>query len=387
MDRLKYILLYPFVFILLFLCASSCSKNDPNEFTIKGAIDNLSSKKILFVRDYPDSVIVDTIDVENKGSFEFKGVTDTLMLGTLYFNNGTSFTSVFINKGIKIKLEGDANLPDLIDVQGGDENEDLATFKKNNRQTLLTRAKLLDSVRKGIPKQSDTRPSKPNPDVISKISNLNFQLTNSASEYIKTNPEKIASVILIQDFFKDENTVDQLDKKLQLLKTPASKFSLAYQLRQYVNQIKASQEGAVAPYFSVKDTKNSETRSDSYRGKYLLISFSTSDCPICQKNKEDLTQINQKYKDNQVQILSLIVPENNTTKGKTKHGNQIFSTNTSKADWKIITLKEGWAAKILTDYNVNELPMNILISPTGKILGREESPTILQSKLPKLTNK
>ncbi len=355
----------------------SCKEQNENAFAIKGTIENLKGNSIIFVRDYADSVIVDTIKADKSGDFSFEGVTDTLILGTLYFNSGASYTSLFVDKGSAVKVNGDANLPDLIEIRGVDENDDLTEFKKRNKATLLARAKLLESI------SQKAQAPKPNPDLISKLSNLNYQLTNSASEYIKRNPEKIASVILLQDFFKDDDSADQMDKKLQNLKSPASKFSITYQLRQYIDQVKASQEGAIAPYFTLKDSKGNEMRGDQYRGKYLLLSFVSNDCPLCLKNREELQEIHKKYKSDQVDILSIIVTEKTPSKNNIKPPKQAKPPKDSKVDWKVIPLEEGWAAKILTDYNINELPVNILINPEGKIIAREESPALIQPKLPK----
>lgn len=368
------IVLFTFVFML------SCKRHKENAFAIKGNIENLKGNSVIFVRDYADSVIVDTIRADKSGDFSFEGVTDTLILGTLYFNNGTSYTSLFVDKGSTVKVNGDANLPDLIEINGIDVNDDLTEFKKNNKPTLLARAKLLESLRITPPKKGQL--AKPSPDLISKLSNLNYQLTNSASEYIKKNPEKIASVILLQDFFKDDDSADQMDKKLQDLRSPASKSLLTYQLRQYINQVKASQEGAIAPYFTLKDVLGNETRGDQYRGKYLLMSFISNDCPLCVKNKEELQEIHKKYKSDQVDILSIVVAEQGSPWSSARK-KPAKTPKEPKMDWKVIVLEEGWAAKILTDYNINDLPVNILISPEGKIIAREESPSLVQSKLPK----
>lgn len=357
----------------------SCKKENANAFAINGNLENLKGNSIIFVRDYADSMTVDTIKADKSGDFSFKGVTDTLILGTLYFNNGAAYTSLFVDKGSAVKVNGDANLPDLIEVKGGDVNDDLTQFKKDNKSTLMARAKLLETIRAGIPLKGQA--TKPNPDVISKLSNLNYQLTNSASEYIKKNPEKIASVILLQDFFKDDDSADQMDKRLQNLRSPAAKFPLAYQLRQYINQVKASQEGATAPYFTLKDKKGNETRADLYRGKYLLLSFVSNNGPLRLKNRQELQEIQRKHKSDQVSIVSIVVEEQETTKNTVaKEGKP---SKDSKAEWKVFSLEEGWAAKILTDFNINQLPLNILIDPEGKIIAREESPALIESKLPK----
>ena len=368
-------ILFRYITLLLFIAAgfSSCNEN-PNAFTLKGTLKHLDGNNLVFVRDYPDSVVVDTIVANKDGDFSYKGTTDTLMLGSLYFNNGRSATAVFFNKGEKIKIDGDADFPDLINVKGNEINEALSDFKKSNKESLKARTKLLQTFSKEGTVGSQTAPPKPNPGMISKLSNLNFQLTTSASEYIKKNPEKIASVMLIQSFFKDNESVEAMEKKLQSLKEPASNFFLTDQLQRYVDKIKSSQEGASAPNFVLKDANGKQFRYDQYRRKYLLLSFVSNDCPLCRKNQDELSDIYKKYKDKQVEILSVIVVEDDDHSRKLKNG--------MKADWPVITLKDGWVSKILSDYNVNELPLSILIYPDGTIAGREESPAMLQPKLP-----
>lgn len=368
--------------ILAFLAGFiSCNQN-PNSFTLKGSIKNMNGRNILFVRDYPDSVIVDTIKANKDGKFEFKGTTDTLMLGTLFFNEGSSFTQVFFDKGEKIKLNGDATFSDLIEISGNDIDEALSDFRQDNKEILQARAKLLQSFKK-MPESSISRPPKPNPGLISKMSNFNYQLSSKAAEFIKKNPDKIASVVLIQDFFRDNDSVDQMDKKLQSLKEPASKSALAYQLRQYVTKIKASQVGANAPDFFLKDAKGVMTRYDQFRGKYFVLSFVSDDSPQERENKKELSEIYEKNKGKNVEILSVVVVEddvqNNGSKSSTSSD---LNVNWNTVNWKVITLKNGWSNKILSDYNVNDLPLVILIAPDGKIIVREESPAMVAAKLP-----
>jgi peroxiredoxin len=363
-------------FILLFLgSVSSCKKQNPRLFTLRGTIENLKDKNILFVRDYRDSVVVDTIHTNSKGDFKLDGIADTLMLGTLFFNEGRSSTSVFIDKGWDVKVEGDANLPDLIEVKGGDVNNDLSEFKKDNRANLESRGAMLDKMRKKF--SPNVHPPKPSPDITSKLANLDFQLTNSAAEYIRKNPDKIASVILIQDFFRDDTSTDQLDKKIQSLKEPAASFILTQQLRQYITQTKASQEGAIAPFFQLKDAKGTDVRLYDFRSKYLLLSFVCNDCELCIKNGTELEKIYKKFKDKPLEIVSILI----TSHGQKKEAEKNSAT---KVEWKVIPLKESWASQIVSDYNIRELPLNLLIDMEGKIVAREVSPVTINEKLEKL---
>lgn len=364
---------------LLFLAMSvlllqSCKKQNPRIYTIKGKIENLKGKSIFFARDYPDSTFVDTIQVDKDGSFLYEGLTDSLTIGTLFFNNGSSQTSIFIDKGLDVNVKGDASIPDLISVKGGDVNNDLTDFKKKNKDLLMARGKLISEL--SPPLQVSKTPGG-SPDLNSKLNSLNFQLTNRASEYIRNNPDKIASVIFIQDFFKNENSTKLMDKKIESLTKPASTFPLVYQLKEYIRQINASQEGSMAPYFIQKDAHGKDIRLGDYHGKYLLMSFVSADCELCMKNKEELQSISKSFKSASFEIVVFVVASDSHSPSDMK--GQIASMASS--DWTTIPIKESWAAKILSDYNVSDLPLNVLVDKDGKIAARGISPAGFTNKL------
>ena len=68
----------------------------------------------------------------DNGDFSYTVDIDTLTTFTIYMNNYESAAVVFADKGQKLKVNGDANLPDLIRVNGNEINDDLTLFKRQN---------------------------------------------------------------------------------------------------------------------------------------------------------------------------------------------------------------------------------------------------------------
>jgi archaellum component FlaG (FlaF/FlaG flagellin family) len=110
---------------------------------IKGKIANLEYPYILASYLSADTLAIDTITVDNKGRFNYRNHLDTLTTLSLYLNNYESAAVVFANEGDRITIEGDAQLPDLIKINGNEVNDDLTSFKISNIDLLTQRGQLL----------------------------------------------------------------------------------------------------------------------------------------------------------------------------------------------------------------------------------------------------
>ena len=125
------------VAILLFSFVLAACQKKENKLIIEGELSNLMSPYIIASSRLSDTIHVDTILVDKNGKFSYFQNVDTTTIVTFYFNDFSSSTIVFSGKGInKINMKGDADLSDLIEVKGGEINNDLTKFKREN-ETLL----------------------------------------------------------------------------------------------------------------------------------------------------------------------------------------------------------------------------------------------------------
>lgn len=366
-GRIKNICIYFGCSILLFM--SACGHKDKTDFSLKGTLANLDSPYIFIAFEKNDSISVDTIYADKKGSFLYKSEVEGLTMASLYFENKSWAVSIFLNKGWNIDIKGDVNRPDLISVNGGDVNNDLTAFKKNNEQLFNTRSELLSHIK-------DASSDEMIQNYSSELKTVNFELTNKAKQFIEDNPEKIASVILIQDFYKDETSIEVLDKQLALLQGEALKFPLTRDLKRYSEKVNLSQVGAKAPFFTLKNN-NEEVTFDHYRNKYLLITFSESDSTNILSG--ELPQLIEAYKEfasrKNVEFLSVVMTDE-------------IKVTPDSIKWTVVYEPNMWASEIIKSYNITEIPYNVLISPAGIILGRGLSviPFIERIKEPQIIN-
>lgn len=353
------------LYVIFAICAFlliSCKQDNNNDYIVEGNIENVEDGHIIIAQEFGDSISVDTISVDNKGAFKIKGNIDTLSTITMYFNNNTSYTYFFVDKGAKITINGDALYPDLFDIKGQEINNDLTAFKKQNKDIIKKINDILKIVEDSslVENQSSTATDKT---CAMELKNIHFELSNIVGNYVKEHPDKIASVVLINAVFHNENSLTRLDESLSKLRGDAANYYLTKDLFDYSNRIKRSMVGAISPNFTRKDIRGKEYSLVSFRGKYLMLFFVSSTCPLCESQRSKIMALYDKFKKNKENIEFLTVTINTEEE-------PVSDDIRKNVKWPILIENGGWSSDLLDMYNVNEVPFFTIISPTGIILRR-----------------
>lgn len=373
MSKIKTPIYTGFLLLFIIIITASCNRNS-NSYEVSGQLENVSDEYFYVSRESGDSVIIDTVPINSKGEFSYKAEIDTLTELSLYFNRNTKNTFILANKGWKIELKGDILYPDLIEVKGGEVNDDLTEFKNKNKALLKSRADILNIAQKGNI-DNDSLAIK---DYVVELKNIDFELSNIAAAYIKAHPEKIASVMLMNTFFKDESSIPRLDENLSLLKGKAVDFYLTAHLKGFRDKVKMSAVNSIAPGFSLKDVKGKNVQLSDFRGKYTLLMFVATTCEVCIDEKKDAIAVYnnlQKQKKN-IEFVTIV---------KDIEKKPLSKNITDSIKWPILPVMGGWSAKQFDMYYIREIPYNILISPTGLILERDLSIQDVEKKMNELT--
>lgn len=333
---------------------------------IKGEISNLESSYILASHTSADTLAIDTIQVDKKGKFRYYNTIDTLTVFTLYFNDFKTSAVVFADKDQKITLSGDASFPDLIKINGNQLNDDITAFKKENEDLLTQRGRLLQNIHQDNQILPDSNAHiLPRTEQTALLNSLNHELTLKAEDYIKEHPQKMASLILASDFFGNTENPQALERVLGYLNGDLAKSSMALGLKAYAEKISRSAEGVSMPYFQVEDKSDKKITSSDFSGKYLLLSFVSAageeSRQAIRTLKESYRQFDKKFNKDSVQFISIYIDSD------------IYPVAYLEKDsipWMIVAEKKSWASEIVDAYNVQFIPYNILITPSGIIKDR-----------------
>jgi len=367
------------VLLLIVLGVISCGETIKDGFIVEGNLENVEDGFFVIARESRDSMLVDTVYVHDGGKFSFKGNVDTLSTISMYINNNTKYTYFFVDKGSKVEIKGDALYPDLFDIKGGELNDDLTAFKKQNKDLIKKRTDILKLVEDSsyTEDESSTVSDK---NYIMELKNINFELSNIIGDYVKENPDKIASVVLIDAVFRNESSLTRLDESLSQLRGAAATYHVAKDLFDYSNRIKRSSEGSIAPNFTRKDIKGKEHNLVSYRGKYLLLFFVSTTCPLCEAQRPEVMALYDKFKKEKENIEFLTVVINTEEE-------PISDEIKRSVKWTILVEDGGWTSDILDLYNVHEVPFYAIISPTGTIVRRNIPLGMIENAMDEIAGK
>ncbi len=337
--------------ICLLLSVVSCGKQGKNKANISGKIEHLAAENIYLVRDFPDTLIVDTIAVSADGAFDATIQADTLAFAMLYFNNGARQIPLFVDNGLDVSIKCDGKQPELAEVEGGSDNDLLTSFRKQNASLLkewtaaAQQILLSDSV-------SDNEKVAAN------------KIRSAVEVFADKHADKPATLVLLNRWFKDAESLTRLEGLLQRLKYPASTSAQAHDLRQHIARSKKAANGMQAPHFQFTE-KGKVYNSDNCRGRYVLLSFTTPHCAGYAKNEQQLRDLRAANDSLQLQIFHISLGESKPKAASHK--------------WTNIQLKEAWADKLISTYGVRKVPFNVLITPEGYIAGRQEFPSALRT--------
>jgi len=354
-------------YICVIFLFAACNQSPKNTCLIEGKIANLTKLKMHFVMERQNELKVDTVICNKDGSFTYRTEADSLSPVIIYFEDGKHHTTVWLQNQAKITLSGDITYPELILAGGGNVNDILSRLKEKNKKILKERRDLIDRKNAIDPKDSLVSDIINESQYSSKILNLNYTLKEKAKAFIKKRPENPASLILFQEFILTWGEPVEAKSCLDLFTGEVTETSLYKNLLNELNEtlerIQKSSLGAVAPDFSVITIDGKDTLSlNSFKNKYLLLTFSASWCDFCAGNYTELIQIRKKISNNKLGMLTISLDENKNAWNKL--------VKREKMNWYHSVDTAGWKSSMTYLYNINEIPANILIDKNKVIVGR-----------------
>ena len=357
--------------LLLVLVVTSCG--DRNSYILKGNIKGLQSPNLYIVSG--NDLHIDTIKTKF-GKFTYRGVSQTVEPVLINMEDKSVWITLWVQNGGKFSLTGDANYPEIIMVKGGEINKLLTGFKTENQSLIKERCDLRDRLFSNL---EHTEESSVNNDaqLSSQIKNINQILKTRAQDFVEVNPSSIAALAMIQDYILDIENASDIQPFLDLVTEEVKANSLYDKLQILCLKDRQTEAGHPALDFNIRDTKNDTISLETFKDKYLILTFASSQCEFCKLDYSKLLDIRNTFPEKDLAVLTISLDENKEDWKKLAEENEI--------KWIQVIDSVGWASEMVSLYNVFSLPCNYLIDNKGIIIGSklqvDSIQTIITEKL------
>ena len=365
-------ILYRFRLLLLALFVISCG--DKNTYILKGNIAGLNNPEIYILSS--SSLHLDTIRTKS-GKFTYRGASPTVDPLVVYMDNGSVWITLWVQDGEQFSLTGNAKYPEMMMVKGGEVNKLLSEFKTENLSLIKERCDLRDNLLTRTEQAKESGKSINSAQLTSQLKNTDQILKTQAQDFVETHPSSIAALVLIQDYILDIDNASDIQPFLDILTNDVKENPLYDKLSARCTRDLQTKTGKPALDFKIKDTQNDTISLETFKDKYLILTFATSQCEFCKPEYAELLTIHDKFPAKDLAILTISLDENKGDWKKLAQDNKI--------NWLQAIDSTGWASEIASSYNVLSVPCNYLIDKDGTIIGSklrvDSIQTILKEKL------
>lgn len=350
-----------FTIFLLVPFALSAQK----KFTITGNIQGLPEGTQVSLSDAnrPDDTL--SKSTVSNGRFELKGSVAEPNLYQLNLD-GVQKKSVLFIGNEKVEVSGDINAVQDLDVEGSSVHDDFEAFK-NTFNPLFQELTAMGQ-------RISRLPSLTKDDSVMNAyrSHLN-KIKAEVDKFVSSRPNSPVSPFVVVVTSEIEQDLPTIERRYAQLGGNAKSGFYGKIIRQQIDEKKAGAIGSEAIEFTQADTDGKPVSLSSFRGKYVLVDFWASWCRPCREENPNVVRAFNKFKDKNFTVLGVSLDNNRQPWLKAIKNDELA--------WTQVSDLKGWNNEAAAKYNVQSIPQNFLIDPSGKIIAKNLRGPDLESRL------
>ncbi len=168
---------------------------------------------------------------------------------------------------------------------------------------------------------------------------------------------ELVEMVVMKKYYYDRNfssaDFDILFRQMALKSTFFKNRAIANNISEKLHQMRP---GMPAPSFQLPDVHGKELGLSDFKGKFVLLSFFKTDCPVCLRNLDFLATMKQNMESNFTHVTILLGNPSSVWIQKILSGNY---------SWPFLLL--GNQLPLLERYQVRSFPAYVLLAPDGTI--------------------
>ena len=349
MKKYFSLLLFP-----LFCLAQNNLKAAAGDFLINGTITGLPDSTLVYLSKPGQPGDMLATSYAQKGKFILFGKVEDGDVYQLSFIGFTDVAEVFLTPG-KISVNGDVKTLRKLSVTGTAAQQDYILYNQKFDGLKMKLGKLAATI--------NQTPQGPQRDsMIREFEGAKMKVLEQVDMFVKAKPASPVTPFVVFVTSPISNDMDALEGRYNAMKPELRESFYGREIAKALAVTKIGQEGTMSVDFSQNDTADVPVALSSFKGKYVLVDFWASWCGPCRAENPNVLNAYNTYKNKNFTILGVSLDQS-----KEKWINAIHADNLA---WTQISDLKAWSNAAAQLYHIQSIPANMLIDPSGKIIGK-----------------